>query len=194
MGVNKRAKVLDEESIAEALDYIERNSAVPLRDELFVLFTVRMGLRAQEVASIHASDFMSARGVLDVRLLVAARGAKYGKSRTLPIHPHVREALQEYMKNYPGMRNGPIFFNQYGQPCTSSAVQKQLKRIYMAIGLIGCSSHSGRRTFGTKAARNVMKLGGSLKDVAHVMGHSRTSTTELYVELTPLQEQLMEMA
>ena len=34
-------------------------------------------------------------------------------------------------------------------------------RLYGSLGMDGCSSHSGRRTFVTKAARKIVEAGGS---------------------------------
>ena len=49
-------------------------------------------------------------------------------------------------------------------------------RAYATIGLKGCSSHSGRRTFITRAARLVHKAGGSLRDVQLLAGHRSLQT------------------
>jgi integrase/recombinase XerD len=53
----------------------------------------------------------------------------------------------------------------------SGSIVNWFRRLYREIGLSGCSSHSGRRTFITNAARLVFKAGGSLRDVQQLAGH-----------------------
>ncbi len=54
--------------------------------------------------------------------------------------------------------------------------------LYADLGLNGCSSHSGRRTFITRSARIISKFGGSLRDVQELAGHRALTTTERYIE------------
>jgi integrase len=54
-------------------------------------------------------------------------------------------------------------------------------RLYGKLGFAGASSHSGRRTFITQAARKIIQCGGSLRDVQELAGHASLATTQRYI-------------
>jgi integrase len=58
-------------------------------------------------------------------------------------------------------------------------------RWYRHVGFDGCSSHSGRRTFITNTARKISTVGGSLRDVQMLAGHTNLRTTQRYIEANP---------
>src|SRR5436305_12973855 len=59
----------------------------------------------------------------------------------------------------------PILFSERGGGLSPATVRLWFHRLYTSLKMDGCSSHSGRRTFITRAARKVSQVGGSLRDV-----------------------------
>lgn len=58
----------------------------------------------------------------------------------------------------------------------------------------GCSSHSGRRTFITNAAKMISQAGGTINDVRQLAGYSSLSTTQRYIEYnTEAHKKIIEM-
>ena len=57
-----------------------------------------------------------------------------------------------------------------------------LNKDFRKLGLLGCSSHSGRRTFITEASRKISLVGGSLRDTHMMVGHESLQTTQRYIE------------
>ncbi len=64
----------------------------------------------------------------------------------------------------------------------AQSVVNMFARWYQAIMMTGCSSHSGRRTFITNAARKISTVGGSVRDVQLLAGHSNMRTTQQYID------------
>jgi integrase len=62
-----------------------------------------------------------------------------------------------------------------------SSVLNWFAALFDELGFAGCSSHSGRRTFITVAARNIHRSGCSLRDVQLLAGHRSIETTERYI-------------
>ena len=54
--------------------------------------------------------------------------------------------------------------------------------LYRDLGMFGCSSHSGRRTFITNAARKISTVGGSLRDVQALAGNASLAVTQSYID------------
>ena len=77
---------------------------------------------------------------------------------------------------------GPVVLSERGSAMTPLSIVVWFARAYRAVGLEGCSSHSGRRTFITRAARLVHKAGGSLRDVQVLAGHRSIETTQWYID------------
>ena len=82
----------------------------------------------------------------------------------------------------PSGTGGAVIASERGGPMPPIAIVCWFAKAYRAIGLTGCSSHSGRRTFITRAARLVYRTGGSLRDVQVLAGHRSLLTTQRYID------------
>jgi integrase/recombinase XerD len=96
------------------------------------------------------------------------------------MHPDLRPVLAIYRSLSTGM--GPLIRSERGGGMTPLSIVVWFNRAFRHIGLNGCSSHSGRRTFITRAARLVHKAGGSLRDVQLLAGHRSIQTTQRYID------------
>ena len=67
-------------------------------------------------------------------------------------------------------------------------------RWYSDMNFIGCSSHSGRRTFITNLSKKISLVGGTLRDVQSLVGHKNLQTTQRYIEVdTDCQRELVNL-
>jgi integrase len=208
-----QAKTLEDSSLAELLNKIGVESERPVVDRAAFLLSFLAGLRVQEIAGLRWSENLlgpngafrteefrvpGAKGRMksDVRpvLFIGSDIGKYGSSRTISMHPALVKHLTILREeNIPGPWVIPG-----GKPHASSdikarahALKMRINRFYAKIGFDGCSSHSGRRTFITKAARTANNVGCSLADVQKMAGHRQLVTTQAYIDISMGQSDLV---
>jgi integrase len=176
----KQAKILSADHIDDLLFFAER-SRQPLRNRVIVLLSVKAGLRAAEIAKLTWQMVLNPAGEVDTIIELRDHVAKKGSGRIVPMHPDLRDALIAYRKEA-GNDHLTVIRSERGGPMTPLSVVIWFSRRYSELGLDGCSSHSGRRTFITRAARLVHKAGGSLRDVQLLAGHRSIQTTQRYID------------
>ncbi|WP_027529653.1 site-specific integrase [Bradyrhizobium sp. WSM3983] len=175
----KQAKTLSIDHIDDLLFFAER-SRHPLRNRLIVLLSVKAGLRAAEIAKLTWAMLLDPSGEVGGTLEVRDEIAKKRGGRSIPIHPELRQALVEARRLCKA--HGPLIRSERGGAMTPMSIVVWFSRAYGELGFEGCSSHSGRRTFITRAARSVHKAGGSLRDVQLLAGHRSIQTTQRYID------------
>lgn len=175
----RQAKILSNANLNELLAFAD-STRQPARNRLIVLLSAKAGLRAGEIANLTWDMLLRPDGYLNIVIELRDWAAKKGSGRSIPIHPAVGEAL-EILADYSELV-GPVIRSERGGPMTPLSVVVWFNRAYKAIGLNGCSSHSGRRTFITRAARLVHRAGGSLRDVQLLAGHRSIQTTQRYID------------
>jgi len=159
-----------------------------LRDTAMVLLSFYCGLRAQEIAGLKwKRNILTSDAEIGKFLHVTKDIGKRTVAREIPLHPNVRKALKALRTLRPNdVYVIPTLKPQHRDPskhkCPPNTIVQFLRRMYAAAGFIGCTSHSGRRTFGTNMARRCNEVGGSVRDVQHLLGHRSLVTTEAYIE------------
>lgn len=195
----KRAKTFDEMQFIRLIEHIDTSSVMPIRDKLIVALSFKAGLRVGEIAKIKISAMTDVEGEINDVINIFSDVGKKQRMRDIPMNPFVRECLENFREEYPNAKVVAISSQPFrwlmarGRPIPKNAEFKQmspaaLKTYYLkmlkSFGYEGASTHSGRRTFGTKLARSANNHHCSLRDVQRLMGHARMETTEAYIELS----------
>jgi integrase len=191
-GLNRQAKTLSDVQLRTLLHFVESETAYPVRNRVLVLLSYKAGLRAKEIACVRWSMVTDPEGTL-LDGLALVNGASKGRSgRMIPLHPELKAGLellhaQEQRKGRGAPADFIVSFTKGATDAItrSNSVQFLFQFWYRKLGFVGASSHSGRRTFITKAARKVSEVGGSLRDVQSLAGHASISITQRYVDEDP---------
>lgn len=209
----KRANSLTKEQLKNFIDGLSTLSKRPKIDRAAFLLSYMAGLRVQEIAGLQwDKNILDAKGNFRFQemmvmgankrvksqsfpvLFVSSDIGKYGSERTIVMHPELKKALEDikYTRDesihvIPSGKNGA----EQALSNRAQALKMYMNRMYAKAGYVNCSSHSGRRTFITNAARKAGITNCSIEDVRALAGHRSIKTTQKYIETTSQQADLV---
>jgi integrase/recombinase XerC len=177
----KQAKILSAREIGQVLAHV-RGGRYPDRNRVMVLLSVKAGLRAKEISCLTWSMVTDASGKIDDVLHLPDNSSKGKSGRVIPLNLQLKQALIALHQTLSPRPDQHVIASERGAKMLPSAISHWFRRVFKALRLEGCSSHSGGRTFVTNAFRRIMEVGGSLRDVQQLAGHTSMQMTQSYVE------------
>ena len=187
MALGKQAKTLTKAQVESVTSFLltRRHG---LRDQTIFLLSIRAGLRAKEIANLKWAMVLGADGEVGDSIHLTDEASKGRSGRIVPLNKQLRGNLVQMLNlakqdlHFVSETAYVVSTERTGHT-SAQAVVNMFKLWYGDLGLLGCSSHSGRRTFITNAARKISSVGGSLRDVQSLAGHSSLTTTQRYIEV-----------
>ena len=176
----KQAKVLTDKELKKVTDYIDAFDRHAHRNRVIVLLTHFCGMRISEVASLLVSDVVNDEGTVNDVIHLTAQQTKGSKSRRVFVSKKAKSALKRYLQSDLSVIQRTFLFNtQKSKRFNTNALTQLVKRLYARVGVVGASSHSGRRFFITK-----MSISGvSVRVIAEAVGHASIATTQRYIDV-----------
>lgn len=177
----KQAKTLNQAELRKVLDYIStrKHSA---RNRAMLMITFLAGMRVAEVASLKFGDVVDIDGNIrnEIRLTPAMTKGEF--ARTVFVSERLRKELEQYIRFYnPTDKTMKFFYSQRKESngFNANTLTQHFHYLYKRVGIVGASSHSGRRSF----ISNLAARGIGVRVLMGLAGHRAISSTQKYIEI-----------
>lgn len=104
---------------------------------------------------------------------------KLHTDRYIPLHPQLKELLDEWIARRPAALRSRYLFFERGRRITASRVDHAVAKVAATAGLTGVSPHRLRHTLATQA----INRGMSLEAIAALLGHRSMRMTMVYARI-----------
>ena len=186
MSIGKQSKVLTDKQVEVMVSYLSgrRNG---LRNRVIFLLSVKSGLRSKEISGLRWSMVVGPDGEVGDTINLTNEVSKGKSGRVIPINRILKQSLQDLLMEHRSsmefdIHTGHLVRTERQDHTSPQSVVNMFQRWYREVGFVGCSSHSGRRTFITNTSRKIGLVGGSLRDIQVMVGHKNLQTTQRYID------------
>ncbi len=165
--------------VQKALDSCDQSTVMGRRDYAILLLLAKLGLRADEVATLTLDD-------IDWRaseMLVRAKGRQRAR---MPIPPDVGAAIVAYLRNGRPKSSCRRLFVRTLAPhvgfASGSSITFIAKSALDRAGIEGCA-HRGAHIFRHSLATELLRSGATLSEIGQLLRHGSHDTTRIYAKV-----------
>lgn len=178
-----QARTLNDQEFNWLLEQIEQRPHAR-RNIMMLKLLHGAGLRVGELAALKVADVVNINGVIRDQIILKPHQTKGDQQRTVYLNEKLKSDLAEYVVN--ADRSAYLFTSQKRDHFTANTLQAVITSLYRCVGLEGCSSHTGRRSFITKLA----SAGVGARVLQELAGHRNLATTQRYIDVTENMKKL----
>ena len=165
--------------VQKTLDGCDRATVMGRRDYAILMMLAKLGLRADEVATLTLDD-------IDWRaseMLVRAKGRQRAR---MPIPPDVGAAIVAYLRNGRPKSSCRRLFVRTLAPhvgfASGCAITMIAKTALDRAGIEGCA-HRGAHIFRHSLATELLRSGATLSEIGQLLRHGSHDTTRIYAKV-----------
>ena len=186
----KQARVLTEKELNLFLLYLTTKKHAA-RDRCMTLMSFHSGMRIGEIVATTVKDVLASDGTVRYEINLKAEQTKGKFGRTVVLADKLRKEILTYLQTrfdtkqlialtYTDAMNKPLFATQKRLGFDSNTACYHFHMLYKNAGLVGASSHSGRRSFLTQLSAK----GVPIKVLMELASHRSIQTTARYIDVT----------
>ena len=165
--------------VRQVLAACDRQTALGRRDYAILMMLARLGLRANEVATLLLDD-------MDWRSSEVLIHAKGRQQMRMPLPPEVGAAIAAYLQDSRPKSGSRRLFLRENAPyvgfASSAAVSMIAKMALKRAGMNGFA-HMGAHLLRHSLATELLQSGATLTEIGQVLGHRNHDTTRIYAKV-----------
>lgn len=179
-------RYLQPEEVERVINSCDLTSAVGRRDRAILLLLARLGFRAGDVVRLRLADI----DWEDATIHVSGKGRRQTR---LPLTQEVGDAIVAYLQHGRPRTDTEVLFIRSRAPYRAFASHCAISVIVakaMRRAGVTCPSRGAAHVLRHSAATSMLRQGASLQDIAAILRHRSTATTEIYakVDLATLRQ------